>query len=216
MKIRILSLVLAATLATVFTGSALAQQTAPKLYKWVDKNGVTHYGSSVPPEYANQQLDILNSQGLTVKTIQAPQTKEQQLKQQQDQAAAAAAAKQEAAQKATDQMLLDTYTSVADIEQDRNTRLKAMDAQMNVTHAAISGLQNNLQAYQKQQQKLEQLHRPIPVELKNNLTSAQQQLRTDQQLLEQQLQQRQALQSQFDAYIKRFQQLTANQNNGSG
>jgi len=111
-------------------------------------------------------------------------------------------------------MLLDTYTSVADIKQDRNTRLKAMDAQMNVTNAAISGLQSSLESDQKREQQIERLHRPVPAELKNNLASTRQQLQADQQLLAQQQQQRQALQAQFEAYIKRFQQLTANQNGG--
>jgi hypothetical protein len=214
MQTRILSLVAATVLAAGFAAGAFAQQHGPKLYKWVDKNGVTHYGSSVPPQYANQQLDVLNSEGLTVKTIQAPKTKEQQVKQQQNKAAAAAKAKQQQEQQATDQMLLDTYTSVADIEQDRNTRLKAMDAQMNVTNAAISGLQSNLDSYRKHEQELERLHHPVPTELKNNLASTRQQLQVDKQLLAQQQQQKQALQTQFETYIKRFQQLTANQNNG--
>ncbi|MDE2070028.1 MAG: DUF4124 domain-containing protein [Gammaproteobacteria bacterium] len=210
MKTRILALILAATLASVFAGGALAQDKGPKLYKWVDKNGVVHYGSSVPPEYANQQLEVLNSEGLTVKTIQAPKAKEAP----QDQAAAAAKARQEQTQQATDQMLLDTYTSVADIEQDRDTHLKALNAQIDITNAAISGLQDNLASYQKHEQQLEREHRPIPAELKNNLLNIQQQLEDDQKLLVQQQQQKPALQAQYDAYIKRFQQLTANPNNG--
>jgi len=217
MKLRIFSSILALLLALVLSASAFAQQNnGPKLYKWVDKNGVTHYGSSVPPEYANQQLDVLNSEGLTVKTIQAPKTQEQLAKQKTDQAAAAAEAKQQQKQKATDQMLLDTYTSVGDIEQDRSNRLKAMDAQMDVTNAAISGLQANLAAYQKREQELTRLHRPVPADVKTNLASTQQQLAADQQLLLQQQQQKQALQQQFDAYAKRFQQLTQNQNDGGG
>src|SRR5574337_94410 len=177
MHTRIVALLLSAALTATLAGGVLAQQqNGPKLYKWVDKNGVTHYGSSVPPEYANQQ----------------------------------------AAQKATDQMLLDTYTSVADIEQDRSTHLKALDAQMDVTNAAISGLQGNLKAYQQRQQELGRQHRPVPAELTKDLASTQQQLQFDQQLLAQQQQQKQSVQAQFDAYIKRFQQLTATQNNGGG
>ena len=30
------------------------------LYKWVDKDGVTHYGDHVPPEYASQEQHILD------------------------------------------------------------------------------------------------------------------------------------------------------------
>lgn len=210
MNTRLLALILAATLATVFAGGTLAQDKGLKLYKWVDKNGVVHYGSSVPPEYANQQLEVLNSEGLTVKTIEAHKAKEAP----QDKAAAEAKAKQEQAQQATDQMLLDTYTSVADIEHDRDTHLRALNAQIDITHAAISGLQDSLASYQKREQQLERQHRPIPAELKNNLLSTQQQLEADQKLLLQQQQQKPAMQAQYDAYIKRFQQLTANPNSG--
>lgn len=210
MKTRVLALILAAALATVFAGGAFAQDKSPRLYKWVDKNGIVHYGSSVPPEYANQTLEVLNSEGLTVKTIQAHKPAEAP----QDKAAAAAKAQQEQAQQATDQMLLDTYTSVADIEQDRDTHLKALNAQIDITNAAISGLQDNLASYQRHEQQLEREHRPIPTELKNNLLNIQQQLEADQKLLVQQQQQKPALQAQYDAYIKRFQQLTANPNNG--
>ena len=217
MNLRIFSSILALLLALMLGATAFAQQNSgPKLYKWVDKNGVTHYGSSVPPEYANQQLDVLNSEGLTVKTIQAPKTQEQLAKQKADQATAAAEAKQQQAQKETDQMLLDTYTSVGDIEQDRSNRLAAMDAQMNVTNAAISGLQASLAADQKREQELTRLHRPVPADVKKNIANSQQQLAADQQLLTQQQQQKQTLQEKFDAYVKRFQQLTQNQNNGGG
>ena len=210
MKTRVLALILAAALATVFAGGAFAQNKSPRLYKWVDKNGVVHYGSSVPPEYANQTLEVLNSEGLTVKTIQAHKPAEAP----QDKAAAAAKAQQEQAQQATDQMLLDTYTSVADIKEDRDTRLKALNAQIDITNAAISGLQGSLASYQKREQELERQHRPVPAELKDNLLSTQQQLEVDQKLLVQQQQQKPALQAQYDAYIKRFQELTANSDSG--
>lgn len=193
---------------------ALAQQKTPKLYKWVDKNGMMHYGSSVPPEYANQQLDVLNSEGLTVKTLNAPKSAQELAKEQQIKAMTADELKQQQQQKATDQMLLDTYTSVADIEQDRDTRLKSMDAQMNVTTGAIAGLQADLAAYQKREQDLNHSHKAVPADLKKNLDSIQQQLAQDQQLLLKQQQQKQAAQDRFDAYIKRFQQLAQNQGNG--
>ena len=38
------------------------------LYKWVDDQGVTHYGDHVPPEYAGQEQHIINSQGVEIGT----------------------------------------------------------------------------------------------------------------------------------------------------
>src|SRR5260370_23015837 len=47
------------------------------LYKWVDKDGVTHYGDHVPPEYATQEQHILNSRGYEIKHLDAQKTAEQ-------------------------------------------------------------------------------------------------------------------------------------------
>ncbi|MGH8282108.1 MAG: DUF4124 domain-containing protein [Gammaproteobacteria bacterium] len=214
MKSRILSITLAALLAVTFAAGALAQDKTPKLYKWVDKNGVVHYGSSIPPEYANQQMDVLNSEGITIKTLDARKTPKQVVEDKQATAAAAEKTKQEQQQKATDQMLLDTYTSVADIERDRDSRMAGMNSQVNVINGAIAGLQSTLADYQARAKELTSAHKPIPANLKKSLDSTQQQLDTDKQLLLTQQQLKKATQEQYAAYIKRFQQLTQDQSNG--
>src|SRR5688572_21877967 len=35
-------------------------------YKWVDENGVTHYGDSVPAQYSQREQQVLNSEGVVV------------------------------------------------------------------------------------------------------------------------------------------------------
>src|ERR1700722_10068228 len=100
-------LALFAALMLIAVGASAA---STKLYKWVDKNGVTQYGSSIPPEYASQQTEQLNDQGQVISTQAAQKTPEQ--------LAAEAAAQQQAQQQAQaqadvakrDQVLLDTYT----------------------------------------------------------------------------------------------------------
>ena len=217
MKTRIFLTLGAAALAAILSAGALAQsQQGPKLYKWVDKQGVTHYGSSVPPQYADQQLQVLNSQGMTVKTLAAPKTPEQLAAEKQQQATAAQETEEQKKQHATDQMLLDTYTSVADIEQDRNTRAKAMDAQITVTNSAISSLEGNLKTYKKQQEVLTKNHRPIPESVQKDLTDTEQQLAADRKLLGEQTQQKQAMEERFNGYVKRFQELSKAQNGNGG
>ncbi len=216
MKLRPFSLVLAAILAATLMAGALAQDKTPKLYKWVDKSGIVHYGSSVPPEYANQQLEVLNSEGVTVQTVAAPKTAEEIAKDKQAKAEAAAKAKQEQAQRDNDQMLLDTYTSVADIERDRDSRLAAINSQIKVINGSISGLQGILTNYQRQASQLTHAHKPLPAALKKNLDDTQDQLAIDQQLLLKQQQEKQAVHDRYTAYIKRYQQLTGqNPSNGS-
>src|SRR6267142_3442797 len=116
MKLRNCIFLFAATTLLTVGSTAYA---AGKLYKWVDDKGVVHYGSVIPPEYAKQQSQQLNTQGVVVETQQAQKTPEQlaaeaKLQAQQEQAADAAAAKA-----AHDKVLLDTYTSLGDMERDR-------------------------------------------------------------------------------------------------
>jgi hypothetical protein len=57
-------------------------------YRWVDEQGVVHYGDHIPPQYASQERAILNSQGVEVGHLDAQKTQEQ----------AAAAARERATQ----------------------------------------------------------------------------------------------------------------------
>jgi hypothetical protein len=60
-------ILLPALLLTLAAGMADAQSQKgqKKVYRWVDKNGQVHYGDSVPAEYADQDRDVLNRQGVT-------------------------------------------------------------------------------------------------------------------------------------------------------
>ena len=179
-----------------------------KVYKWVDKDGVVQYGSTIPPEYASQANEQLNGQGEVIKTQEAQKTPEQlaadALAQQQAQQQAQAV---EAA-KARDKVLLDTYTSVADIERDRDSKLSAIDAQINVLNGALAGVQNSLAEYQSRASELQAKSKPVPADLQKHIDDAQQQYVADQQQLQQERQKKQQVAQQFVDDIARYEQLT--------
>ena len=108
-------------------GAALAG----KVYKWVDENGVTHYGDAIPPEYSKKTHDVLNEQGSRVETVNAekPET---------------AAAPGVAPQDNRDRALLATYGSVAEIEQVRDRRLGYLDSQNQVSQDRLGALKSRL------------------------------------------------------------------------
>lgn len=148
--------VLAAFVAVVTAGPAMAaQQRKPnqpastgKTYKWVDKDGVVHLGDSVPPEYASSQKQVLNEYGVPVANQDGAKTAEQI-------AAEKAAAKKaaEERQKAIlaarrDQVLLDTYLTVEEIEALRDRRLELIDTQIKVTENYLQGLRDILHKLQ--------------------------------------------------------------------
>jgi len=62
MKMPVMRALVPLLLLGLMSGPAVAQ----KLYKWVDENGQVHYGDKVPPEYANQDRDVLNKRGMAI------------------------------------------------------------------------------------------------------------------------------------------------------
>ncbi|HMK14270.1 MAG TPA: DUF4124 domain-containing protein, partial [Burkholderiales bacterium] len=77
------------------------------MYKWVDENGVTHYGDSIPPQYINRANVELNQGGVVLKKNEPALTPEQ-IKAKE---AELAKRKQEGDTRRRDAVLLGTYTS---------------------------------------------------------------------------------------------------------
>jgi len=46
-----------------------ATDLAADTYRWKDKEGNVHYGSSVPAEFANQPYQVLNQNGLVIEQV---------------------------------------------------------------------------------------------------------------------------------------------------
>ena len=56
---------------TLLASPGLAAAASPAnggrtVYKWVDEQGITHYGDHIPPEYAAQEQHVMNAQGVEI------------------------------------------------------------------------------------------------------------------------------------------------------
>jgi hypothetical protein len=202
------SLVLLTALIFLAAGGLAHADSKAKLYKWVDKDGITHYGSTIPPEYASQQSEQLDSQGNVVKVQEAQKTPEQLAAEQKSQQAVQAQAQAVAAQKAHDQVLLDTYTSTDDMVRDRDRKLASIDAQINVYNGAIGGLQTTLADLQDRASELGKKNKPVTPQLQKQIDDSKNQLIANQQQLLQEQKHKQDVAAQFSADMARFTQLT--------
>jgi len=115
-----------------------------KLYQWKDANGQVHYSETVPPEYASRDRNVLNNQGVHVGFEEGEITPEEAAaaKAREDAAEFDRKAKEEIARR--DRMLLETYISVADIEDLRNRRLELLESQIKLTDVYLSNLRKRL------------------------------------------------------------------------
>jgi hypothetical protein len=136
-------LLVVAAIALPSIGSA---QQAPrqKLYKWTDEKGQVHYSETVPPEYADRDREVLNGHGVQVGTEEGEVTEEERaiIDQREAQEEADRKAREEIARR--DRMLLETYISVADIEDLRNRRLELLESQIKLTEVYLGNLRKRL------------------------------------------------------------------------
>lgn len=130
-----------AALLCVAGGLTFAQQ---KLYRWVDENGVVHYGDRIPPEYVDQDRDILNHHGIPVGFEEGEITAEERAEKERREAESAEAERIRQERVRRDRMLLETYLSVEDIVDLRDRRLELVGAQIKVAELYLSNLRERL------------------------------------------------------------------------
>jgi hypothetical protein len=110
-------------------------------FKWVDEDGIVHYGDSIPARYRDLPKDVVNDYGVPVGHLEGKKTPEQleaeRLEQERVQAI-------ELARRA-DQALLATYLSVEEILLHRDRRVELFQAQARVTELYLRNLDRRLQ-----------------------------------------------------------------------
>lgn len=97
------------------------------LYKWVDEKGNTHYTSTPPPESAVHDREVIGKQGRVIKKLQGKMTAEEKAAYEQKMLEEEQAARAKEEQEKHDRSLLISYTSVSDIEEKREAKLKVLD-----------------------------------------------------------------------------------------
>ena len=115
-----------------------------RLYKWKDENGVVRYGDRIPPQYAKQDVSVLNEYGVVVEQVEGVKTAEELAAEAAKRERDAALQREMLAKKQYDMMLLETYSSVTEIESERDRQVSAVDAQITQANRQIRLLQSKI------------------------------------------------------------------------
>jgi len=145
-----------------------AQDT--KVYRWVDNEGVVHFGDSIPAEFAEYPKEILNRDAVIIGNLEGKKTEEQLEAERIENERRVA---QELQQRA-DQALLATYLTVDEILLHRDRRIELFRAQSRVTELYLSNLDRRLASLRndasKYQPYSDEADAPmIPADLANDL-----------------------------------------------
>lgn len=209
MNARSIKVLLPVLLFALAAGTAAAEEKQ-KLYRWVDKQGQVHYGDSVPAEYAEQDRDVLNKQGVKVGREEGTITPEEAAAK----AAEEKAARDEQKRKLRDRVLLQTYQSVKELEILRDNRLDLVDAQLTIQEQSLSNLRAQRAKIQRTAARYAPVNTeagapPLPDELAADLARSASDIQTQETNLVRRREERENIRQTFEADIKRYQELRA-------
>ena len=204
---KILSLLAAAALAASLAHADPSSSTkkGPVAYRWVDEQGVVHYGDNIPPQYANQERAVLNGEGVQVGRLDAQKSPEQQATDERERAVLMK-------QRQHDAFLVTTYTSVKDIEALRDLRLDQLNGQRAAAEQYVDSLHGRLASLQTRAMNF----RPyspradanrMPDDLAENLVRTVTELRVQSAALDAKNQEESNLRAQFQSDIERYREL---------
>jgi len=194
-------------LIAIVVGISFSLPVMAKLYKWVDEKGVTHYGETIPPEYADKDRAELNQSGRTVKVIDIPTPAERKAK-------AAADEKKRADDKAAleqkrrDQTLISTYSNSSEIDLARNRSLQQVNARINNNTSQLKMANESLLSLQKESESYTKASKEIPSALQEDLTDAQVRVERLQKNLDKSLADKAAVEARYDSDKARYKELT--------
>jgi hypothetical protein len=124
-------------LLACLSAATVSAPCAAAMYKWVDENGRTHYGDSVPPKYASRAGDRMSKPGVQPVKTEAPKpvaepVSPEELEKQK------AEAKRQLDRERQDAALLSTYANEGEIELARARELKRTEETFKLASAGLT------------------------------------------------------------------------------
>ena len=200
-----LAWILCAVTLLASPGFSPRAESGRTVYKWVDEHGVIHYGDHIPPEYATQERQVINKQGVEIRRLEAQKTPEQ--------LAAEDQKKLEVEQgQNRDRNLLNTYVSVQEIERLRDQRMTLLSDQIKVTSQFLEVLNGRLKKLRAASLRFKPYSddpnaAAMPDQIAEDLVRQGNDIRTQEQNLREKRSEEATMGKQFESDIQRFKEL---------
>ena len=146
--------------------AAVSLNAEAKLYKWVDENGTTHYGETIPPRYANRDTQTLEK-GRLKERESSRENLNQQTRMKTD---------EEIQAERRDNALINTYSSDDEIDLARDRNLQQVEARISSYSTLLKSANENLVSLQQEEERIAKQNRKTPKSLMEDLENARQRI----------------------------------------
>jgi hypothetical protein len=187
--------------AAALCAAMISVNAEAKLYKWVDKNGQTHYGETIPPEYANSDTKTLEKGRLKERQDGFDKVQQEESKVDPEVAKAAREAKRR------DDALLNTYSSEKEIDLSRDRNLLQVEARVNSYTTMLKSAKESLGGLYKERDDLTKQNRKIPQSLTEDITEGEALVAKRQKELDTNTKQMEDVKAKYEADKQRYREL---------
>lgn len=196
----------------IVAGTASAADDDTRVYRWKDKEGASHYGDYVPPEYADSAHSVLNEHGVEVEAVSGRLSDEERMARAERARAEAEAAEALRAAAIRDKVLLSTYLSVDEIEALRDRRVELLSGQIRITQKYLDNLRDKLLKLEREAQRFSPYSadtdaRPIDEKLARELSETLNSILLYEKNLAKSKEEQNQVKQKFAADISRFMEL---------
>jgi hypothetical protein len=196
------------TVAMLFALGALASGLAeaqPKIYRCVDAKGKTYVTQTPPPECLGKTTQELSKQGRVVRenVVMTPeqieaQAAEKKLKAEQEQHTREERRKNAA--------LLNTYSSVKDIDETRARALKQAEEAIKQSEKRITDAQKRRDGFEKEKEFYAK--KGVPPKLQQDIQNTDIEIKNQRELMEAKKREMETINARYDADKRRYVELT--------
>lgn len=194
--------------ATVLMGIALSSNAA--LYKWVDDKGRVQYSDKPPSERDKSAVQMTN-RGVIIKKIEPDKSAEQKKAQEEDLARKKLDDMRAAEQRRLDNALLQSFTSVQEIDMKRDRELQALDTIIANLRGQERSMNERIVEDRKRLDFFAKRNKPPPDSVQEDIQRNQAQAKVLRDDIERRHQEVLATRTKYEALKKRYQELREEQ-----
>ena len=183
----------------------LANHVSARMKCWTNSEGIKECGDKIPPEYTQQGYQELSKGGIILEEKERIKTKEELEKAKKEAAIIAREEEKERNKKIHDKMLLETFTTIKEIETTRDQKIEAVESTIKITQKRIIKLQYLLDDELNQNS----LDKQIDGKDKkfNNAESLKEQISDNKKFIKNKIDEQGKIKKTYMEYISRFKKL---------
>jgi hypothetical protein len=195
--------------STVLAANAVVAPSGPqKLYRYRNDKGVVVIDDAVPPQFAHNGYEILNTSGQVLEVVPRQLTAEELANLSDEEKAKRDAKAREEKQQLYDESLLLRYSDIPDIEAARERGLKELQIRLSIVRGNMMQVKANLEREQQKAADIERSGRKVPDTMRANIDALRKQIELSESDIELRKKEVEDLKAHYQKEIDRFRYLT--------